>query len=83
MHQTEGTIRIASDCIFFVLITRILGVPGSLTRLEKSSDKKHGSVSDVRSHTKQCCAGDSWSGLIALCDNTVLRSHQAPEQAIQ
>lgn len=48
-----------------MLITRILGVPGSLTRLEKSNDKKHGSVSDVRSHTKQCCAGDSWSGSIA------------------
>lgn len=48
-----------------MLITRILGVPGSLTRLEKSNDKKHGSVSAVRSHTKQCCAGDSWSGLMA------------------
>lgn len=50
---------------FCVNHARVLGVPGSLTSLEKQNHKRHRSASDVRSHTKQCSSGDSWSGLMA------------------
>lgn len=60
---------------FSVNHARILGVPGSLTRLEKSTDKRHGRASRVRSHTNQLCGGDNWSDLM----HKVLRSHPAPE----
>lgn len=63
--KQKELLELPATVFFSVNHARILGVPGSLTRLEKSNDKKHGSASDVRSHTKQCCAGDSWSALMA------------------
>lgn len=58
-------LELPATVFFSVNHARILGVPCSLTRLEKSPDKRHGRASYVRSHINHCCAGDSWSGLMA------------------
>lgn len=61
--------------VFFSLNhATIPGVPGSLTRLEKSTNKRHGGASHVRSHTTQRCAGDSWFGLMAQAVKITSRS---------
>lgn len=63
--KQKELLELPATVFFCVNHARMLGVPGSLTSLEKSNNKRHGSASDVRSHTKQGCAGDSWSGLMA------------------
>lgn len=63
--KQKELLELPATVFFCVNHARILGVPGSRTTLEKSNAKKHGRAPDVRSHTKQCCAGDTWSGLMA------------------
>jgi len=63
--KQKELLELPATVFFSVNHASILGVAGSLTKLEKSTDKRHEKASHVRSHTNQHCAGDSWSGLMA------------------
>lgn len=59
--KQKELLELPASVFFSVNHARILGVPGSLTRLEKSTDKRHGRASHVKPYTNQGCAGDPWS----------------------
>lgn len=63
--KQKELLELPASVFFSVNHARMLGVPGSLTRLEKSTDKRHGRTSHVKLYTNQGCAWDPWSVLMA------------------
>lgn len=63
--KQKELLELPASVFFSVNHARMLGVPGSLTRLEKSTDKRHGRASNVKLYTNWGCAWDPWSVLMA------------------